>query len=339
MDLDVDTNPLTLFNLVRQVLIREFDPQPWRHIQVRAFSTPIDVDVVVALADPGARESGAFDDVRLQLKADGLRVRETNGSKETAGFECDNQLLVKSLRLGRQAQAATLWLAPNLRTQFRTHVDDALQAAEFQAVQIPTVMASIEEHLTALANETVLQPYDGPFQTIVSSYLISRNVIELRRLQQLWSEAVWTRVVDVESEQSYLIHAMLPVPAEPGRVRLEFQAFSTAEKPVPPQTVELHWYGHRAHERRVTTFHFGSVRGGTRESFEDGEPSTNPILTNPATDGLRILTNPATQIENALTAISQGSNRWTCEFEAEDGMFGCDPPRHSLSPPTGNPLW
>ncbi len=205
LDLDVDTNPLTLFNLVRQVLIREVDPQPWRHIQVRAFSTPIDVDVVVAQADPAALESGAFDDVLLRLKADGLRVRETNGSEETAGFECDNQLLLKSLRLGRQVQAATLWLAPNLRTQFRTHVDDALQAAEFQAVQIPTVMASIEEHLTALANETELQPYDGPFQTIVSSYLISRNVIELRRLQQLWSEAVWTRVVDVESEQSYLI--------------------------------------------------------------------------------------------------------------------------------------
>ena len=133
------------------------------------------------------------------------------------------------------------------------------------------------------------------------------------------------QVRDIPAPTGFLVydqfHAMLPVPAEPGRVRLEFQAFSTAEKPVPPQTVELHWYGHRAHERRVTTFHFGSVRGGTRESFEDGEPSTNPILTNPATDGLRILTNPATQIENALTAISQGSNRWTCEFEAEDGMF------------------
>jgi len=204
-DLAVDTNPLTVFNLVRQVLIRELDPQPWRHIQVRAFSSPVDADVIVALADPGSRDAGVFDDVLQQLKKDNLRVREANGAEETAGYECDNQLLAKSLRLARDAKAATLWLAPNLRTQYRMHVDDILQIAEFQAVQIPSETGSIEEILERLAQTQQLQPFDGPFQTIVSDYLTSRNVIELRRLQRLWTDAVWTRIVDRESQQSYLI--------------------------------------------------------------------------------------------------------------------------------------
>lgn len=204
-DLAVESNPLTLFNLVRQVLIRELDPQPWRLIQVRAFSSPVDADVIVALADPGTRDAGVFDDVLLQLQENKLRVREANGADDTAGYECDNQLLAKSLRLARDAQAATLWLAPNLRARYRMHVDDMLQVAEFQAVQIPSEYTSIQETLTSLAQTNPLQPFDGAFQPMVSNYLTSRNIIELRRLQRLWKEATWTRIVDRESQQSYLI--------------------------------------------------------------------------------------------------------------------------------------
>jgi hypothetical protein len=200
------SNAMTLYNLVRQAVVRDFDPLPWRQVQVRGISVPIDADVLVAPTDH-VLDANAFADVFDGLRADGLRVRMADGAEEAAGYESMNSLLAGSLRLGRGSHGMILWLSPNMRTQFRARDDDALQAAEFQAVEIQTVQTSAAEHLSILLAKhgDAFEPCAFEFQQIASAYLASRNVIELRRLQRLWRGAVWTRLLDSDSGQTYLV--------------------------------------------------------------------------------------------------------------------------------------
>ena len=213
---------------MRQVVIREVDPQPWRQIQIRGLSEPNDVDVLAAPSDPLSLAS-AFAAVLDRVRADNLNVRLTDGTEVTAGYESSNSLLGRSLRLGRDVQGLILWLSPNLRMQFRGREDDALQAAAFESVQIPTVTTSVVKHLTALLKDRQFQPYDVPIQPVASRYLASRDVIDLRHLQKMWREAAWTRVLDIDSGQTYLV----------GHDGVRLLVVSLAELPIAgPQIME-----------------------------------------------------------------------------------------------------
>lgn len=204
-DVIAETNQLTLYNLVRQSIIRQVDPAPWRQIQLRAFDAPLDVDVLLAPAVATSEGVSRFNDVVTLLTEGGLRTRLVDGESETAGYESTNPLLVKSLRLARDAHGMLLWLAPHVRMRFRSQVDDRLQAAEFAAISIPTLEGSVKDHLKQIIRETDYSSFDQPIDSIASRYLMTRNIVDLRQLQALWKHAEWIRVLDTETEIAYLI--------------------------------------------------------------------------------------------------------------------------------------
>lgn len=115
------------------------------------------------------------------------------------------------------------------------------------------------------------------------------------------------RVQDIPSPTGFLVYdqfrALLPVPMGSGRVRLQFQTFSTTERANPPRTVELRWYGHRVHERRAVTIQFPSETANDSDSGTTSAASTKGYA------------------QSAILASSAGSNRWTCEFDTKDGLY------------------
>jgi hypothetical protein len=128
------------------------------------------------------------------------------------------------------------------------------------------------------------------------------------------------RVREIPEPAGFCIHrtlnGMLPVPAEPGRLQLEFTTLpmdgaviATRQCRSWPETVDLLWYGHRFHERSTVKIRFappGGFGDETPLNFHEAAGSTIAAIpiagTGPGGVG------------------PDGSRRWKCELPITDGL-------------------
>ncbi len=159
-DLTRLANKVNAMQLVRQVLLREFSWQNLLIIQARASQSPVDADVVLA-TDKGASQvqelSPLTRRVMQQLEADQLRVRLVDGSEATAGYEVGIMLQASSLNQTENKELISLWLSPSIRRRYRDSSTIRLAAAQFEALDIPTVTDDLFQFLVQRGGKLAAQ--------------------------------------------------------------------------------------------------------------------------------------------------------------------------------------
>ncbi len=226
-DLIRQNNKSNLFNLVSQALMRESGDNPLMTIQCRAFGYKIgrpliEGDILMATSQ------GAFNvenwtplgkKLYGALTIDQLNLHFVDGSPATAGYEIGN--LTQSLYLNQAVnkEFTLLWASPLTRNRYRQQADNQLQAAQFDAVNIETVIGdSIGLDLyNYLRQEFSFRTVDlppAPLVQAVQVYLQYQDINALYALTRQWSEFQYQRFIDPNTGQAFLIihkdHAAAP---------------------------------------------------------------------------------------------------------------------------------
>jgi hypothetical protein len=201
-------NKVNAYQLVQQVILRELTHEHLLVVQMRAIQAPIDADVVIATDDGVANLQQASDPVKQlfsQLKSDGLTARLVDGSKDTAGYELGLLLQGSSMNHAVNKQMVALWLSPTLRRHYRDVSLLRMLQAQFQAIGIPTVEQELYEHLRSLnAERTASEPPIDLIET-VRAYRENGDIMHLHRLVQTWPDYRFLRLIDIATDQSFLL--------------------------------------------------------------------------------------------------------------------------------------
>jgi hypothetical protein len=200
------SNRCNVFNLSHQVLLRQLQSRPMLVIQSRALRAPVDADVVIA-ADDGAMCYEALTPLKRdlvdRLRRQGLRTRLVDGSPLTAGYEL-GCLRQGALTLGENKEMVGLWLSPSLRGKYRQQSEERLLTAQFETVGIPTVHANL---FAFLSQQRIASPgttIPDELRASVLAYLKNYDVVRLRLVRTRWSRYPVIRVIDHNSDQSFL---------------------------------------------------------------------------------------------------------------------------------------
>lgn len=205
-------NKGSLFSLVNQVLLRESGPEPLLVVQSRAFGyrpeqPPIDADILLAF---GAGE----EDPRLlkplggglweRLERDGLQLRLVDGAPETAGYEVGSNAQFQQLQTTENKDFVLLWLAPLARAGYRQQSENRLQAAQFDALGIPSREADLSRELRQRPPSTPPLPAPAGLTAVVAHYQRSQDIVALQNLLRRWPHLRWERIIDLNSRQAFL---------------------------------------------------------------------------------------------------------------------------------------
>jgi gamma-polyglutamate biosynthesis protein CapC len=170
-DLVQPENKQNLFHLTHQVLLRESGTEPQVILQSRAFGprpnrpTPT-ADVLFMTSEGQAsqeRMSPLAQQVIQTLQEDGLHVQAIYGSPDTAGFEAGGVAQALYLNQTRNKEFVVLWASPQVRARYQWQTESALQAAQFRALGIPSVVTDLYTHLTRLGTKGRVHTWGGRF--------------------------------------------------------------------------------------------------------------------------------------------------------------------------------
>jgi len=203
-------NRANVFNLVHEVLLRQWGLRPMVIVQSRAISAPVDADVVIATDDGGSdftQLSILKRDIASQLELDGMRIRYVDGSEHISGYELGNQLQTATLSLALNKELISLWLSPSLRTKYRQSMDNRLLLAQFETVGIPTVEADLYSYLSGRDDKPSFASLPDELRNSVEQYLRNYDIVSLRQITRQWHLSHLTRVIDHDSGQSFLLIA------------------------------------------------------------------------------------------------------------------------------------
>jgi hypothetical protein len=207
-------NKENLFNLVNQVILRELQNVPLLVVQCRARryrpETPLNVDALIALRsglkmvvpiDPLTRR------LRHVLETDGLSVKMVDGSLATAGYEVGTIPQAGYLDYTENKEFAKLWLDPLLRAHFRQQTENTLQARQFSAMKIVTVEDDLTHYLRQYYEPMPPERVLRALEETVTRYLKTHNIVILYDLLARWPQMSYTRLIDMNSKQSFLLIA------------------------------------------------------------------------------------------------------------------------------------
>ncbi len=201
-------NKVNLYQLVRQVLLRDMATTPLLVVQTRAIQAPIDADLVLA-TDDGTASPGLLSDVikRLtaQLHEDGLTTRLVDGSPQTAGYELGLLLQASSLSHSINKQMVTLWLSPSLRHNYRDSVFLRLMEAKFAAVGISTVEQELCDYLSSMGTTVLNSQVSDELVETVQRFRENGDIMHLYHLVQRWPSHKYIRLIDAATDQSFLL--------------------------------------------------------------------------------------------------------------------------------------
>ncbi len=214
------SNKVNLFNLVRQVLLREMGQRPMLVMQTRAIQSVTDADVVVATDDGTslpAHLSPLKSRLLRQFETDSLRVRFVDGKPDTAGYELGLLLQGSALRHAENKEIVSLWLSPSLRSKFRQQVDDRAMAAQFDACGISTLEGDLVELLASAAPHAKVHTLPRSFKDSIAKYIQQRDIVQLYRVKVEWPDWQMNRLIDSRTGQLFLLvaptHEHLPAVA------------------------------------------------------------------------------------------------------------------------------
>jgi hypothetical protein len=96
-------------------------------------------------------------------------------------------------------------LSPTLRLNYRDAALLELPQAEFEAVGIPTVEQELYRYLASLSAQPATSGPDNELVSTVRAYRDNGDILHLHRLVQVWPSYRLVRLVDVATDQSFLL--------------------------------------------------------------------------------------------------------------------------------------
>ncbi|MEO9524256.1 poly-gamma-glutamate biosynthesis protein PgsC/CapC [Marinobacter alexandrii] len=208
-DVTHPANQRTLFNLVHQVWQRELGSAPLETVQMRGMGDASQLGSggadVLAASYYGLANESRRDLIESTLRRLGLSVMPVEGQPATAGYEASINAQSLYLSLTDNKDLTTLWLRPDTRRLFRSSGDDRQQQSRFEAVGISSQLASLPELMAknsfAPASRSVLER----ITKVLRDYQTSGNISFLERLVSRYPDFRFSRVVDLNSQQDFLV--------------------------------------------------------------------------------------------------------------------------------------
>jgi hypothetical protein len=206
-------HPQNLFNLVHQVILREHQQTAMLVVQSRGFAYRPDrpqpsADMLMAFY-PAMSTATALPPLGLNLfrmlQQDGLHVRFVDGSVETIGYEATSALQSKYMDATINKTFVLLWLSPTLRSHYQQQSDNRTQAAQFNALHLPTLAASLSDYVLGQARWVRATQLPVELITQLRAYLADQDIIRLRQLTGDWPDYRFERLLDPNTEQAFLL--------------------------------------------------------------------------------------------------------------------------------------
>jgi len=205
-------NKENLFNLVNQVLLREFRKEAFMSLQCRALGLrperKLPEEDALLTFDSGIMERDALSPLGKALMdildEDGFRSGFVDGREETSGYETSFTPPLFYVDQTSNKEFAILWLSPFARTTYRQQTENRWQNAQFRALGIPTTEADLYSYIIGsrfFGDSSVVPP--GMVEAI-KRYAETQDIVELYNLRSGWREFGLRRVIDINTKQSFL---------------------------------------------------------------------------------------------------------------------------------------
>jgi hypothetical protein len=209
-------NNASLFNVVNQAALRAAGDAPAIVVQSRALSLreggelPAS-DLLLATAD-GATSRAALgalgEELVKTLEQDHHSVRFADGSSDIVGYEAGGLPQARYLAQTFNKEFVILWASPLIRTAYRLQTENALQAAQFKALGIPTRELDLAEQLFAGGARQGFGPVAPELRALVDLYRTGQDIVVLQEILRRWPGLRLERIIDRNSKQSFLaLHA------------------------------------------------------------------------------------------------------------------------------------
>ncbi|MBJ7276840.1 poly-gamma-glutamate biosynthesis protein PgsC/CapC [Marinobacter salarius] len=208
-DVSHSSNQQTLFNLVHQVWQRELGSEPLETVQVRGMGvsstlTDSDADVLVS-SFYGLNNQARLALIKDTLNELGLSAAPVVGQPSTAGYEAPINAQSLYLRMTDNKDLTSLWLRPDTRRLFRSSEDDRQQQSRFEAVGIASQLGSLPELVGRDGLVAASPSQVRGMMRILGDYQSSENISFLERLVRGHPTFSFSRVVDLNSQQGFLV--------------------------------------------------------------------------------------------------------------------------------------
>jgi hypothetical protein len=205
-------NIRSLFSMVSQVLLREAGEAPLMIVHSRALGYREDAplprtQVLVSFAEgsfTGVGDNPLGQALLETLTASGLDYQFVDGRPETAGYEVGNVPQSLYLDATRNKGFAALWLTPEARMAYRPQIQNRQEKLRFGALGIETREADLEHFVLQQAAHAGLQNAPATLRSGITRYQSLADIVTLRKLQTQWPDYSWERLIDRDSQQSFL---------------------------------------------------------------------------------------------------------------------------------------
>jgi len=204
-------SPASLFNLVNEVLLREFSSTPSLVLQIRAMGQrtgdPIpEADAFLSMYDGTSREEKLrpmSKNLMDTLTNDGWQINIVDGSIETVGYQVGGIPQARYLQATKTMDFGILWLSPLTRSAYRQQNTNQIFSAQFESLSITTQSGNLADYL--LAKGLSSTPVPEALRRQLVNYLDTRNIVELAAMLSNWSAWHFERFIDQNTQQSYLL--------------------------------------------------------------------------------------------------------------------------------------
>lgn len=207
-------NKENVFNLVNQVLLREAEDTPQLIIQCRAFAGDRELsrpDAMIAAYTgisvgtlPSAKITHLLEILEERYH---FTVGLIHGEKEEAGYEVGGIPQAMYLGQARNKEFVNLWLSPTTRAAFRQQTESKPMEDQFLALHIETVTEDLYNYLVSAPIPSSPPPSSdlSQLEKDLADYVYSQDIIALDSLLVSWPNLKFTRVIDVNSKQAFLV--------------------------------------------------------------------------------------------------------------------------------------
>jgi hypothetical protein len=201
-ELDV-RNPVNLFSLVNQVLMRRSQDRPIMAVQCRGFARVPGLadarDALLALPD-GIRDEAMLTPLGRSLvqclTEDGLRLQFVDGSPLTAGYEISCVPQAHYVIESARKEFAILWLSQPLRQAYHYPEEGSRLEVQLETLGIPTVREDVPtwlKHRLDSGRRTRLPP---ALKETLDHYAATMDIVSLAKAQHIWPEFEFMGVMD-----------------------------------------------------------------------------------------------------------------------------------------------
>lgn len=145
------------------------------------------------------------EELTQQLEKLGYSVDLAQDVAANVDFDVTPSPQVDYLRQSKYDNFAVLWLSPILRANYRRTILNENQVKQFIALGIPTSDKDLLTFLEPFLNSDHVKKLPDELVKLLDEYVATKNIIILRALQDRWRDYKFTRVIDISTQQSFLV--------------------------------------------------------------------------------------------------------------------------------------